>query len=106
MYCDFCSCEMCKTGIESVFIYHGDDPVCISLAASPVNHTQCEDGRWICSTCYIYECCVEAGSDPCSGLCGEYKCEHRPKLVNKEWTFWTYHLGLNINGDDYIGPGK
>jgi hypothetical protein len=98
MYCDFCSCEMCKTGIESVFIYHGDDLTCISLY-----HTQCEDGRWICSTCYVYECCVDAGSDPCSGLCGEYKCKHRPKLANGEWTFWTYHLGFNINGDDYIG---
>jgi hypothetical protein len=33
---------------------------------------------------------VDAGSDPCDGLCGQYKCEHRPKLMS-EWTFWTYH---------------
>jgi len=58
-------------------------------------HAQCEDGRWICDTCYTYELCVDAGSDPCEGLCGQNKCEHRPKLVTGEWTFWTYHLGVN-----------
>ncbi len=73
MYCDFCSCKMCQTGIEGLFIYNGDDPVRIMLASSPVNHTQCEDGRWICDTCYYYKMCVKAGSNPCDGLCGERK---------------------------------
>jgi hypothetical protein len=75
MYCDFCACNMCKTG-------HDTDGI--------VLHTQCTDGKWICDVCYHYECCVDAKHDPCTGICGEYKCEHRPKLVNGEWTFWKY----------------
>lgn len=90
MYCDFCTCSMCKNGCSDVIAYHGDDPPTRILGEHEVWHAQCEDGRWICDTCYHYECCVDAGSDPCSGLCGQKKCEHRPKLIS-EWTFWTYH---------------
>ena len=88
MYCDFCKCSMCKSGEVKCFDGDGNE---VSSDGLTLRHTQCEDGRWICDTCYYYECCVDAGSDPCSGLCGEYKCEHRPKLVNEEWTFWKYH---------------
>jgi hypothetical protein len=95
MYCDFCTCEMCQTGCSEIIPRNDDKPIISIKASFPVNHVQCEDGRWICSTCYCYECCVDAGSDPCDGLCGENKCEHRPRLVSGEWTFWTYHLGEN-----------
>lgn len=91
-YCDFCDCSMCQTGCSELCQFDGDKPTTTIKASVPVYHTQCKDGRWICDTCYFYECCVDAGSDPDKGLCGEKKCDHRPKLVNGEWTFWTYHL--------------
>jgi len=86
MYCDFCSCHMCQTGIEELFVYKADVLVKKTYVQSPVYHTQCVDGRWICDTCYHYECCVNAGYNPCK----DHNCEHRPKLVNGEWTFWTW----------------
>ena len=100
MYCDFCTCEMCQTGCSDLICYHGDDPPTREVGTLTLHHAQCEDGRWICDTCYYYECCVDAGSDPCSGLCGEHKCEHRPKLVSGEWTFWNYHIGIQVNLED------
>lgn len=69
----------------------------------PLWHAQTEDGRWICETCYAYDLCVIAKSDPCSGLCGENKCGHRPKLIS-EWTFWTYHMLVNLPADSTIYP--
>jgi hypothetical protein len=83
---------MCKTGCSIVYECNGDNPIIKTLASLPVLHTQCEDGSWICETCYYYECCVKAGKDPSNGICGQRKCEHRPKLSNGEWTFWTYHF--------------
>lgn len=81
---------MCKTGdCNPAYDQYGNKVNCNFTLA----HTQCEDGRWICSTCYHYECCVDAGGDlkySSSGVCGNYKCNHRPKLVNNEWTFWKY----------------
>jgi hypothetical protein len=88
-YCDFCSCSMCQTGCSETCLADGSD---VRIGEFPVLHTQTVDGRWICSTCYTYDCCANAKSDPCKGLCGEKKCEHRPKLVNGEWTFWTYQI--------------
>ena len=94
-YCDFCDCSMCKTGCSSESVYDGDNPVTTIMAAFPVYHTQCKDGRWICDVCYRYDVCLDSGSkNPCSGLCCEGKCDHRPELVNGEWTFWTYYLGF------------
>ena len=105
-YCDFCQCSMCQTGCGDVIAYHGDDPPTRIVGELELHHTQCEDGRWICDTCYYYECCVDAGSDPGNGLCGEKKCAHRPKLVNGEWTFWTYHLGVHHGEHPYVEPEK
>jgi hypothetical protein len=95
MFCDFCTCSACQTGCGSIMSYDGDKEPTITVSQSQPKHTQCIDGRWICDICYHYECCVDAGSNPCKGLCEEYKCDHRPELVNGEWTFWTYHLQLN-----------
>jgi len=99
MYCDFCTCTMCQNGCSDVIAYHGDDPTTRILGDYEVWHAQCEDGRWICDVCYHYDCCVDAGSDPCDGLCGQHKCEHRPKIIS-EWTFWVYDVGLNRESID------
>lgn len=98
MYCDFCKCASCQTGCSEEFQGNGyNPPIIIKPASSPILHTQCLDGRWICDTCYHYECCVDAGKNPCRGLCAEYKCNHRPKLANEEWTFWKFNLGENTS---------
>lgn len=89
MFCDFCECDACKTGRQEIIMESDPNTV---IGIMPLYHTQCEDGRWICEICYNYECCVDAKSDPCEGKCGEHKCNHRPKLVNNEWTFWRFNF--------------
>lgn len=93
MYCDFCKCHMCQTGEVQ---YYNCDGELVNLETIPVlYHAQTVDGKWICETCYTYDLCAKNNSDPCKGLCKEYKCNHRPILINNEWTFWTYHTIKN-----------
>lgn len=95
MYCDFCKCHMCQTGQVSYVTFDeaGQETPAKTDIHDVLYHTQTVDGKWICRTCYAYDLCANAGSDPCYGLCGERKCDHRPKLVNNEWTFWTWRTG-------------
>jgi hypothetical protein len=85
---------MCQNGCSDVVAYRGNESPIRIFGDYKVLHAQCDDGRWICDTCYHYECCVNSKNDPFNGLCGKYKCKHRPKLIS-EWTFWTYNLGNN-----------
>ena len=68
-YCDYCDCEDCVYGAEYL------------------THAQTVSGRWICSTCYSYEVCIDAkasgnrrGTD---GPCDDLNCKHRPKLATE-----------------------
>jgi len=82
-YCSFCTCSGCVTGFMGLVSQSNED-----CGVMDFSHAQCEDGRWICETCYAYEVCLEAGSaDPCDGECARNECVHRPKLVS-EWTSW------------------
>lgn len=75
-FCSFCDCDRCK---------HGPRPEDILQD----RHAQTNRGDWICSTCYLYECCVDAGSEPCYDTVEvdgvqtlvRKKCEHRPVLT-------------------------
>ena len=61
-FCDFCNCDSCVEGDP------GD------------RHALCEDGRWICEVCYMYDECLNAMNhrgNPCDNL----ECEHRPRLM-------------------------
>lgn len=73
-FCDFCKCEDCQAGTPYL------------------QHAQCEDGRWICDTCYNYELCIEAVRD----ICKEKDCGHRPKIVS-DWSDWS---GIAIEAKD------
>jgi hypothetical protein len=66
-FCDYCPCDDCLAGTEYI------------------SHAQTVDGKWICDVCFEYEVCLDKGStDPCAGICGEHKCDHRPTIVS-EW---------------------
>lgn len=83
-FCDFCTCEACRTGIEP-----------------ELTHAPTEAGRWICDVCDVYEECLrqtgQRGYHPSDhdvdfigpvswvGPCNEEHCPHRPKLVGP-WT--------------------
>lgn len=70
-FCDFCTCENCKTGIITNTI--------------KLSHAQCNDGRWICDVCYSYDLCTAAGPNRNNdGPCKSKDCIHRPKLIG-EW---------------------
>lgn len=64
-FCSYCQCETCQFGPE----YKGLQIV----------HAKTEVGTWICDICFTYECCLDQGSEPCSGI-----CQHRPVLIT-EW---------------------
>jgi hypothetical protein len=87
---------MCQTGQTHYVAIDGsiDEPDGVMRV---LFHTQTIDGHWICETCYTYDVCARNKSDPCEGLCGEFKCDHRPKLINNEWTFWTWRTGSQEN---------
>lgn len=64
-YCDFCTCDDCKFGSKYA------------------SHAQTFDNRWICSTCYNYEVCIDAKRKENAVtrmLCEKKDCEHRPQL--------------------------
>ncbi len=63
-FCDYCECEMCKTGIDSsVFADY---------------HAQTSDLKFICFTCYKYDLSVKEDN-----LCEDMNCEHRPTIIGK-----------------------
>jgi len=64
-FCTFCECATCKDGPDE-----GDE------VAGLLTHALTDKGDWICDVCYQYECCVDAGFNPCSG-----PCDHRPVLA-------------------------
>lgn len=67
IFCNYCTCEDCLTGDASSW-----------SDTYKLKHAQTDKGDWICDTCYAYECCVNAGVQPCE----DKNCEHRPKLVS------------------------
>ena len=89
-FCDFCSCEDCKTGI----VHHVDlsDKI-VRRVSSKLSHAPTADGRWICDLCWRYTVCSDAkraeglrnGSGPCEELVNgkivPIQCSHRPVLV-------------------------
>lgn len=69
-FCDYCTCEDCRTGA------HG------------LKHAKTIDGRYICDVCYTYDVCVIAQRKEdgyVTGPCEDTNCKHRPKLVTP-WT--------------------
>ncbi len=87
---------MCQTGQVSYVTLDNSEQETAVETYGVLYHTQTIDGRWICETCYTYDMCAHNHSDPCEGLCGERKCDHRPKLVNNEYTFWTWRTREDI----------
>lgn len=75
-FCDFCNCEQCRNG--GMF-----------SSTLPLHHAQCNDDRWICEVCYLYDVCTSGPNrskhGPCETKDGELdiECQHRPKLVSK-----------------------
>ena len=65
-FCDFCECEDCINGTDDL------------------HHAECVDGRWICDTCFLYDCCTNDPIFP-RNPCEDKECEHRPKLKTKQW---------------------
>lgn len=61
-FCDYCPCDECQLGNKHL------------------SHACTEEGTWICTTCYYYECCIDATRDTCEDL----NCGHRP-ILTTEW---------------------
>lgn len=90
-FCDFCSCEDCRSGV----IRHLDaDGKLVREVRGKLTHAPTVDGRWICDVCWRYTVCVSAkrietgnarAGGPCEELVdGRYvpiQCSHRPILA-------------------------
>lgn len=74
-FCDYCLCKLCQTGYD------------YELSDMTLEHTQCEDGSNICSTCLLIEPCYAKDTGGCE-FCKQFpECAHKPKI--KKPVIWT-----------------
>lgn len=74
-FCDFCDCENCKSGIISYDIGSG-------VRELKLYHAKCDDNKWICEVCYLYDLCISGPNKNVDEPCKDKKCSHRPKLIS------------------------